>query len=236
MLKYNNSKDLFEEWLSKARVQETINFINNYEFKNYLEIGGGNNPVYPFIKNFDTYELVDPELSSFKGGIPNESKLIIWVSAFENSFLQLKNSYDCVILNSVLHTVKDKDNFMKALLSVSSEETHIYINVPNIFSIHRIVGQILGINNCEDVSELSAKYGYYSGFSKNSLIKFLNGYGIKVISITSRFLKPFTNKQMSELFTTESLEKLTCLENEMTSKKLGCELIAICRRNNNDPL
>ena len=58
-----------------------------------------------------------------------------------------------VICSSLLHEVKQPEKLLNAIKKVCNSKTVIHINVPNMFSIHRLLGVEMGM--ISDVFEAS---------------------------------------------------------------------------------
>jgi 2-polyprenyl-3-methyl-5-hydroxy-6-metoxy-1,4-benzoquinol methylase len=205
-------KNDFECYMVKIRQSNVLDCINKYKHDNILEVGCGTDLLFKQIVNLKKYTIV--ESSEYFCNIAKKEcspNIKVINSSFEDyadSFEQFNDSFDVVILSSILHLIEDLDTFLKALKKVISKKTLIYINVPNINSLHRLIAIEIGL--ISNISEKAiGKTGEYKKhfFSESSLTTLLIRNNFKIINSGSYFIKPFSHRQMLGLLDKNIIEE-----------------------------
>jgi hypothetical protein len=138
--------------------------------------------------------LSDRELKSHKN-----IKLI--KGYLEDSVDELKkNSYDLILLSSLLHEIPDVELFLKGLFKLAGKDTLIHINVPNADSFHRLLALEMGLVHSQfDKSESNYEFQQNIVFNMESLKNVFINAGFRVVEEGSYSLKPFTHYQMQSM-------------------------------------
>ena len=195
----------FEEYMVEIRHKNIISVINKYKHSRILEVGCGTNMIFRKITNFSKYTIVEPSASFCdvaKANIKGENIEII-NTTLENYYLSkqnVKHEFDLILLSSILHLIEDLDAFLFAIRNLSTKDTIIYLNVPNINSLHRIIALESGIIN--NISEKNnGKTGLYKKhfFDVPRMQKLLVNNGFTILNYGSYFLKPFSHEQMMRI-------------------------------------
>lgn len=108
--------------------------------------------------------------------------------------------HDFIVVSSLLHEVEQPERLLLALRRHCHEGTVVHINVPNAFSLHRLLAVEMGL--IEDQFSLSAtqqRMQQHSTFDLTSLSALVEGQGFEVFRKASYFIKPFTHAQMQSL-------------------------------------
>lgn len=214
----DNNKTYLEEWkkevkkkvsfeiiLNNIRKKKIIQILKNYESNHILEIGCGLEPLFLYIDSFQSYTIVEPSTTfcnyaknNIKGKF--ENKNIIIIEGFIEDVYDSLDNYDFIILSSLLHEVPDPNGLLKAVYNICNKKTIVHVNVPNIYSIHNILGYEIGvINDLFEQNKTGKRFGRHLRFDKNRLLNILEENGFKVLEFGSSFIKPFTNKQMEKI-------------------------------------
>ena len=120
---------------------------------------------------------------------------------FEEQVINLPNiQYDMVICNSLLHEVIEPQKLLMAIKKICNKETIIHINVPNMNSIHRLLGVEMNIIADKfEASDNNKKFQQNTNFDLGKLKYIVENNGLKVIEDGSFFVKPFSHKQMNAM-------------------------------------
>ena len=99
-----------------------------------------------------------------------------------------------------MHEVIKPKEILQVIFNICAEDTIFHVNVPNIFSLHNLIGFEMGIiKNLFDLNETDIRFNRHTKFDKNLLTGMLTENGFEIIDYGSYFIKPFTNKQMEDL-------------------------------------
>ena len=175
--------------------------IDKYNPSSILEVGCGTNPL--FVDAISrSHTIIEPSLEFYSQAkhlaVGMDVELI-------NGYLELHDfkgkKFDMVIAGSVLHEIENAAQFIAAIRNVCHATSVLHMNVPNAFSIHRILAKEMEIisdvfaqsNNQENMQQSSTVYDMVS------LIKDIVNAGFYIKDKGSIFIKPFTHKQMQEL-------------------------------------
>lgn len=207
--KYENDYKIlpFEDRQLVFRRKQVINFLNEYKPKRILEIGCGLEPIFKYYNDFQEMYIVEPGIDFIKNAeaeallLPYKSSIKIVHSFFESSLKDIKNiKFDFIIVSSLLHEVKEVDDFLSKLREIASANTIIHINVPNALSFHRLLAlESELIKDLYELSDTQKIMQQHHTFDLESLSKLVIEAGFKIVDSGSYFLKPFTHFQMEKL-------------------------------------
>lgn len=195
----------FEDVQVKYRRRKVLEQIRKYSHKNILEIGCGFEPIFQFLEDFATMTVIEPGYDFFANAqkLACDNKKIRCIQEFfcKEILTELTNqSYDFILVSSLLHELENPVEFLEALKEICSPETIIHINVPNANSIHRILAKEMGlIKNETEKSEANIKLQQHSVFSMESLVELVRNQLFQIVDKGSYFIKPFAHYQMQQL-------------------------------------
>ena len=204
---WNNYKEIysFEEVLKIYRERKALECINSRKPKKILEIGCGFNPLFEKYTEFEEFTVIEPGEKAYnyiKEKSSNNQKIKCINNYFEDSLDLLKGEeFEYISSTGVLHETPTPKAFLETLRALSNIKTEIYLNVPNAFSMHRVIAKEMGlINNIHQKTERNILLEQNNIFDKKSLIKLLKETFryIKIIECKTFFLKPFTHSQMMD--------------------------------------
>jgi SAM-dependent methyltransferase len=204
-LQFYNTDICFEKFFIESRRRGNLNALNNYPHKNILEISCGMEPLFSFCKDFTNYTIVEPSETFVDNAkkLANENKKIKIVQAFfEDVYKDLikRNSFDFIFLSGLLHEVSEPEKLLQCVKKACTKKTVIHLNVPNVFSFHRLLAYEMGlIESIFDQSEKGIMLQRKTCFDKKSLFKILQSNGFEIMEFGTYFIKPFTNAQMEEM-------------------------------------
>lgn len=200
--KYKESS--FEDYQVKYRRKKIMEVINNYHPRSILEIGCGNKPLFSYISinDLEKYTIVEPSKFFFENakylsrGLENVNCIN---GLFEETSNNLNKDYDFILCSSLLHEVEMPEVLLHSIYNLCKENTVVHINVPNAFSLHRLLAKEAElISNIYEKSNMQIEYQIYNTFDLESLKEMVNRCGFCVQEEGSFFVKPFTHSQMMQ--------------------------------------
>ena len=226
----------FEKVMVEIRRKTVIKNILKYRHHNILEIGCGLSPLFLHFNDYQSMTVVEPSRDFFQNALTkslNDTRINCYHGYAEEYAKSVSNpKFDFIILSGVLHEVEDPLSFLFEIKPLCSVQSVIHINVPNAFSLHRILGKEMGkISSVSEVSTFGKKMQVNNVFSLESLKKLLETSGFSIIDDSSYFIKPFTHQQMqlcitNGIITEEVLQGLCNLESHLPG--MGAEIYANC--------
>ncbi len=109
-------------------------------------------------------------------------------------------AYQSVVLASVLQILADPGHALNTIYSWLPDESVLYVTVPNATSLHRRLGQAMGmIDHLNRVSDLGGQVGHYRVYDLQSLRIEVESAGFTIVNEQGIFLKPFSNDLMERL-------------------------------------
>lgn len=193
-----------ETYQVKYRRKKVLELLKKNENKYILEIGCGLEPLFQFYHDFKKMVIVEPS-QNFVDNAKREArtydgKIVCIQGFFEESVEEIKElniRFDYIVLSSLLHEVEKPKNLLKAIKQLCSENTILHVNVPNAYSIHRLLAKEMGIiQEVHEISELQQTMQRNSVFDINTLSQILEECGYIVLEKGSYFPKFLSAKQM----------------------------------------
>ncbi len=196
-------KNEFEQYKVVYRRRKIVEIAEQYCAKNILEIGCGLEPLFCYL-NGETFVVVEPAAQMYENAktLSQQYENVVCIKGFfEEEVSNLPNVYfDMVICSSLLHEVKEPLKLLMAIKRACNRETIVHINVPNMNSIHRLLGMEMNIIADKfEASENNKKFQQNTNFDINKLKSMVEDSGLKVIEDGSYFVKPFSHKQMNAM-------------------------------------
>lgn len=199
----------------KYRRKKVLEEISKYAHRNILEIGCGLTSLAEDVDDFNSFTVIEPSecfinyaRSSLEQKAPARIGRVRFLQGlFPEGVIEAisDNSYDFVVVSSLLHEVENPSKLLDGILAIADNDTIIHLNVPNAYSLHRLLAYEAGIiEEVEKFSERNISYQQHSVFSLKSLMLLLNNWGetynldIDVLDKGSYFIKPFTHAQMEK--------------------------------------
>lgn len=223
----------FETVLVHVRRKQVLAALQRYAHRHILEVGCGLEPIFSHYRDFERYTVIEPvqmfaqharDLAVGRHGIR------VLEGYFEelHSELSVEQDFDFIILSSLLHEVPDPGELLAGLRSICSTATVSHINVPNIYSFHRLLAFEMGlIEQISDKSPTEIRFHRHTRFEMSSLREMVMHHGFEVLASGTYFIKPFAHEQMQKLLdegivdrsVIEGLERMTKYLPDM-----GCEM------------
>lgn len=236
--RYSEDAFGFEKYKVIFRRRKILEAINRYQPGAVLEIGCGLEPLFCYDKD-RKYTVIEPSKKFYERALylSRQNSHVTCIRGFFEetaSALQERNErYDMVVCSALLHEVERPESLLKAIKEVCSGETIIHINVPNMYSMHRLLGVETGIlSDIFDKSEGNIRLRQHTNFDLQKLKTMVEGNGMTVEEEGSYFVKPFSHRQMQEMMENQIinesvLEGLYRLAEHMP--QFGSEIYVNCR-------
>lgn len=222
----------FEATLSDIRREYVLDTIRSYEFSSILEVGCGLNPIFTDLSGDLTkthHVVVEPQAEFVKEAKTYDcAGNVEFVNAkLEDAITEL-GKFDIVIASSVLHEVPDPDALLQAISEVCYETTVVHLNVPNVFSFHRLLA--VEMNLLDDVfekSEKERKFDRHTHYDMDKLTADVERHGFEVLNSDTYLIKPFTVDQMEAIIKQDIVDESVVEGLKRMTKHLpemGCEM------------
>ncbi|MDR0221841.1 MAG: class I SAM-dependent methyltransferase [Lachnospiraceae bacterium] len=234
----NYAKLPFEDKMVEIRRQEVIASILKYPHQKILEIGCGASPLFMHFDDYQEMHVVEPVDAFYDNACylaANKKYVLLYHDYTDRFVAELRGAnLDFVVLSSVLPDVKEPLALLETLGEICTPDTILHINVPNAYSVHRILAKEMGlITDVFEFSQANKDMQQYVVYSMDSLKECLAQSCFSVIEEGSYFIKPFTHQQMAlglahGIITDEMLAGLSRLEPHMPG--LGAEIFVNCRK------
>lgn len=126
-----------------------------------------------------------------------ENKAVFHLSLFEN--FQTEEKFNSIIMTHVLEHVKNPVFLLKKVKRWLAKKGTIHIIVPNALSLHRRIGQKMGLlKNLTDFSPRDKKVGHRRVYNFQTLKKDVEKADLKIVHYEGVLLKPLSHKQMEK--------------------------------------
>lgn len=194
----------FEDIQVKYRRKKLLEHIDYYRPKRILEIGCGKEPLFLYVSQV-SFTVVEPSVDFYEHALilaeeEKRNDVFCINGEFENIVDELEENYDMIICSCVLHEVEEPGRLIEAIVKVCNKKTIVHINVPNAYSLHRILAVESGlISDVYEMSERNNVLQQTSIFDMEKLIQLVESRGLKCICKGGYFLKPFTHGQMYQM-------------------------------------
>lgn len=140
-----------------------------------------------------------------------------------------KHEYDSILMSHILEHVEDPEQVLSLATKWLKPGGLLIASVPNADSIHRIIGERLGlIKEVTELNESDLKVGHRRVFTKHSFEELITSEGLTIELSTGFFLKFFANSELEARFKPELLEQLMSM-GELFSDNCA-ELFVIARK------
>jgi len=129
--------------------------------------------------------------------------------------------FNVVLLSFILEHVVDPVSVLKKTKLFLAKNGIMFVMVPNALSLHRRVGQKLGlISTFSSLNKTDIRQGHRRVYTTETLIKDITDAGLKVLERGTFFIKPFANPQM-ELINREICDTLYKVSKDISELELG---------------
>jgi ubiquinone/menaquinone biosynthesis C-methylase UbiE len=192
----------FEEIQVLYRRKKVLEIIQLYQPKTILEVGCGKDSLVNYIDpvSFKKFYIIEPIADFLNSAVSVNYPNVIRLNNLIENIDNIEESFDLIIVSSLLHEVIDPLLILKEINRFSDSNTIIHINVPNALSFHRLLAMEAGlIDSVYDYSGTQLLLQQHHTFDLEILSKLTESAGFQIIDKGSYFVKPFTHSQMQKL-------------------------------------
>ena len=225
----------FEKYQIKYRRKKVLEQIDRYRPSNILELGCGMEPLFLYLDNVRS-TIVEPSEKFYLNAekmAKGRGKNIRLINDYFDEDIGVGKDYDMIICSGLLHEVERPFEFLRSIRNICREDTVVHINVPNAYSVHRLLALEMGLlSDVHGFSERNITYQQNSVFDLTSLKAILTDAEMEIIEEGSYFVKFFSHEQMlrlidKQIISEDILDGLYNLEKYMPG--LGSEIFVDCK-------
>ena len=221
------------------RLRELVAELGGIDFLNVLDVGIGVSPVSRSLEGIPkTLTLVEPiqellDIDRERHPLDAAERFVGTVENLPRALVPA-GGFDLVLLSSVLHEAADSRTMLDSVWSVMHRGGLLVVVVPNRYSVHRILGVHLGIQDSIDSASPTEELMEQStAYSRESLHELLSTSGFVEHSSFTHFLKPFAHAQLhqaiqTEIITADDLD--ACARLGRLTDEFGSEIISVSRK------
>ncbi len=179
-------------------------FEENISGEHFLELGCSLGISTSFLLNYavslDVVEGSELNIKKAKKRIGNANRVNFYHSLWEDFNYPL-NKYSDIIWFRGLEHVNVPEKVLRKITPSLASDGRLHIIVPNALSLHRRIGNIMGILKSPwDLSERDKALGHFKVYDRFQLFALLTENGYKIIKWQGILLKPLPNHKMLELY------------------------------------
>lgn len=148
-------------------------------------------------------------------------------SLFED--FELWGKYDNIVLSFILEHVEKPRKLLEFAKTRLTKTGRIIILVPNANSIHRMVGQALGvIENLDDLNPTDIAQGHRRVYDLKSLRSEITRANLKIVKTGGYFIKPLAESGMID-WDEKLLDAFYAVSRDLPTKYCA-EIYAVCKK------
>ena len=229
----------FEEIQEDFRRVELVAAIESISPEYLVEVGCGRNSVIGKLRGLKQATIIEPikELLDANLETLKDHAEINGFNGYLNQFItEFEDTYDLCVLSSLLHEVNDQNEMLIDCSKLLNSNGILIVNVPNAFSIHRILGVYM--DKLESVFSLTetqlTMQQINAPFSPETLKVILQNNGFHVEKVFTVIPKLLDHKNLSEIVESGLVDRTFLTGLNRLSGHLdgfGSEIIAIARKN-----
>lgn len=193
----------FEDYQIRYRKKKILSVLRDYKPQRILEIGCGMEPIFPFVDwDYEKMVIVEPcdEFYKHAQSLINKDNTECLNEYFHQSDALKSCSFDFIICASLLHEVKNPAEILENIAAIATKDTVVHVNVPNAYSLHRIIAKEMGfIDDVHEMSDRNKLFQQNTVFDLEKLKKLVDKAGFEVLEEGSFFVKPFSHDQMYKM-------------------------------------
>ena len=228
-------EESFEKTLVGIRREEVLASWKRHGARRVLEVGCGLEPLFLFTNEFERLVIVEPSAAFVAHGrsLNPDDRVQLIEGYLEQTDLG-DEKFDFIVLSSLLHEVPDPRALLDSVHKLCSDQTVVHINVPNVWSFHRLLAKEMGlIDDIFERSSTEARFHRQTRFDRGSLEAIVKEAGFAILEFGTYLIKPFTHEQMQKLvgdplFGPPIVEGLRRMVRYLPD--MGCEMYVDVRR------
>ena len=228
----------FEEIQEDHRRAELVATIKEFADTHMVEVGCGRRSVITEIINFKSATIVEPIKELLDGNLKilgRNSKTEGFNGLLNEFVSQSSKRFGLCVLSSLLHEVNNQVEMLDNCWKLLDVNGVLIVNVPNAFSIHRILGVHMGkLDSVFSLTETQLRMQQINEpFSPETLRILLEDNGFEIEKIFTVIPKLLDHESLSQimdagLIDREFLQNLNKLGGKLDG--FGSEIIAIARK------
>jgi SAM-dependent methyltransferase len=199
----NQPYERHQVYFRKMKLKE---ILNKYAHSSILEVGCGLESIFLDIDDFNKITVVEPaDLFFEKALLDKESKsdkdISIIKGYLEESTDKLRNNtFDFILISSLLHEIPNVDLFLNSIYNLANENTIIHVNVPNADSFHRVLAVEMGLIQSQFEKSLNnIEFQQNVIFNMSKLKMVFDKAGFEILEEGSYSVKLFRHIEMQNL-------------------------------------
>jgi hypothetical protein len=194
----------FEATMAEVRKRMLLEFLGRHQFRNIMEVGCAEKPLFQAMDDFASFVIVEPCKSFFEQAqtAARSHKRAAHIQLFNQAFEDFHADFpiDCIIISSLLHELNDPAVMLQHAFHIAPKACWLHVNVPNARSFHRLWAKESALIKSEyDKSPTQIRMQQNQTFDLDSLSSLVRACGFSVVDSGSYFIKPFTHAQMQQL-------------------------------------
>ena len=201
------TREPFENVMVKIRKRMIISQCTKYDCHSMLEVGCGLSPLFMDMDHYSEMTIVEPSRHFAENAqmLAETTKCNRAISVY-NDFvenvsdaLRSEKRFDIIVVSSLLHEVEYPQKLLKSIRDLCDDTTVVHFNVPNAYSLHRLIALEMGIiSDVHDRSAQQVQMQRHSTYDMKSFEDEICDGGFEVVEKGSYFVKPFTHAQMKK--------------------------------------
>jgi hypothetical protein len=196
----------FEETMAGLRKRILVEFLVKGRFRNIVEVGCGQQPLFETCPDFESFTVVEPGVAFFEKAQAaarrhkNPASIHLVNRPFEDFEPSPSLLPDCIIISSLLHEIPVPKTMVEHAFRIAPVGCRLHVNVPNAKSFHRLWAKEAGlIKNEYEKSATQIRMQQSHTFDLESLSSLARDCGFSIVESGSYFIKPFAHAQMERL-------------------------------------
>src|SRR5438132_307871 len=188
-------EDSFELHAIAERRTRVLHSVRKYPHESILEVGCGVEPCFLFFEDYKTYAVVEPSsefVQHARRGAEGKPHVRVVQGFLEEvvDSLRAQGAFEFIIVSSLLHEVPDPSALLQAVRRLATPSTTVHINVPNVYSFHRLLALEMGlIRSLFEPSATELRFQRHTRFDRESLLKVVADNGFRVLHFETSLIK-----------------------------------------------
>ena len=186
-----------EERINRLNAEFTLERIQGP----VIELGCGNGTwTKLLVERFGSVTVVDASAALLDKIQKEHGERVRCRESLFEEFEPSNDDYSTVLLIGALHHTETPLRILQHVARWLHPQAKLVLSVPNAGSLHRRLGQAMGIlQKTDDLSELGIRQGHRRTYTLDLFRRHLSEAGLSIDYSTGLFLKPFSNTQMDSL-------------------------------------
>lgn len=219
----------FESVLVRYRHRKCLDVLRQFRPGVVVEVGCGQELLFDAVTNsgiaFDRWVIVEPSAvfhAVADGRAKKDDRLTVINGFFEDKLDDIaaacNGKPDFILFSGMINEVEKPESLLSTARSLMHRGSVIHVNTANAFSLHRRLGQAMGIlETVHHLSERNQRFEQYCVYDSDCLKKLVEQAGYEIVESGGYFLKLFSHTQMEacgDILTDDVLDGLFRLGQE----------------------